>query len=155
MLVGAFAVAALLLAALGVYGVVAQVVGRSTREIGLRVALGATRASVVGGVLSRALKPAAWGAVAGLAGSLAVARLLRGLLFGVAPADPAAIVAAAVALLGAAALAAWLPARRAGDDRPRERAAGGVIMSLDALSTSFAPRSAACAARPAWPSSRS
>jgi putative ABC transport system permease protein len=117
-LVAAFAVAALLLAALGVYGVVSQVVGRSTREIGLRVALGATRASVVAGVLSRSLKPAAWGAAAGLAGSFAVARLLRGLLFGVAPEDPAATAAAAVALLAAASLAAWLPARRAARIEP-------------------------------------
>lgn len=118
LLVGGFAVAALLLAALGVYGVVSQVVGRSTREIGLRVVLGATRASVVGGVLSRALKPAAWGALAGLAGSLALARLLRGLLFGVGPTDPGAVAAAAVALLAAAALAAWLPARRAARVEP-------------------------------------
>jgi putative ABC transport system permease protein len=109
----AFAAVALGLAALGAYGVVAQVVGSHTREIGLRLALGASAPSVVGGVLREALSAAVLGALAGLFAAVAVGRLLRGLLVGVAPLDPLTLGLAAATLVVAAGLAAWLPARRA------------------------------------------
>ena len=113
LLVGAFAALALGLAALGVYGVVSQVVVRRTREIGVRVALGATPSAVVTHVMVQSLGLAAGGAAAGLLASLALAPLLRGLLVGVTPADPLSFAAAASCLLAAAGLAAYLPARRA------------------------------------------
>jgi putative ABC transport system permease protein len=113
LLVGAFAVLALGLAALGVYGVVSQAVARRTREIGLRMALGAHPSAVIGDVLRRSLGLAAGGALVGVLGSLAVARLLRSLLLGVTPADPVAYAAAASCLLAAAGVAGYLPARRA------------------------------------------
>jgi ABC-type antimicrobial peptide transport system permease subunit len=113
LLAGAFALVALGLAALGAYGVVAQVVGSGTREIGVRLALGASASSVVRGVLRDALSAAGTGALAGLAAAAGVGRLLRSLLVGVAPLDPLTLVVAALALVGAAGLAAFLPARRA------------------------------------------
>jgi putative ABC transport system permease protein len=113
LLASAFAAVALGLAALGAYGVVAQVVGGHTREIGLRLALGASTSSVVGGVLREGLSAAALGALAGLLAAVAVGRLLRSLLVGVAPLDPLTLALAAATLVGAAGLAAWLPARRA------------------------------------------
>ncbi|HSD28262.1 MAG TPA: ADOP family duplicated permease [Vicinamibacteria bacterium] len=113
LLAGSFALAALGLAALGAYGVVAQVVGNGTRAIGVRLALGASSASVVRGVLQESLSAAAMGAVAGLVVAVGVGRLLRSLLVGVGPLDPFTLVLAALALVGAAGLAAWLPARRA------------------------------------------
>jgi putative ABC transport system permease protein len=118
LLAGAFAVVALGLAALGVYGVVAQVVSHGTREIGVRLALGASHSSVVGGVLREALSAAVVGALAGLGVALVVGRLLRGLLVGVAPLDPLTLTLAAAALVLAAGLAAWLPARRAASIDP-------------------------------------
>ena len=113
LLAAAFAFVALGLAALGAYGVVSQVVGNGTREIGVRLALGASAPSVVRIVLREALSAAATGALVGLGAAVVVGRLLRGLLVGVAPLDPLTLVVAAAALVGAAVLAAWLPARRA------------------------------------------
>jgi putative ABC transport system permease protein len=113
LLAGSFALVALGLAALGAYGVVAQVVGHGTRAIGVRLALGASGASIVGGVLRESLSAAATGAAAGLAVAIGVGRLLRSLLVGVGPLDPLTLVLAALLLVGAAGLAAWLPARRA------------------------------------------
>ncbi len=113
LLAAAFAFVALGLAALGAYGVVSQVVGNGTREIGVRLALGASAPSVVRIVLREALSAAATGALVGLGAAVVVGRLLRGLLVGVAPLDPLTLVVAAAALVGAALLAAWLPARRA------------------------------------------
>jgi putative ABC transport system permease protein len=118
LLAGGFAVVALGLAALGAYGVVAQVVGQATREIGVRLALGASASSVVGGVLREALSAAVLGTLAGLGVSLVVGRLLRGLLVGVAPLDPLTLALAAAALVVVAGLAAWLPARRAASIDP-------------------------------------
>jgi putative ABC transport system permease protein len=113
LLAAAFAAMALGLAALGAYGVVAEVVSAGAREIGVRLALGASPSSVVGGILRDAFSAAGLGAALGLAAALVVGRLLRGLLVGVAPVDPATLALAAVALVGAAAVAAWRPARRA------------------------------------------
>jgi predicted permease len=114
-LVGAFAVLALILAAVGVYGILAHFVGEQTREIGVRMALGARAQDVLKSVMVDGLRLAALGALVGLGLSLAVARLVRGLLFGVAAYDPAAFLAAP-ALLGLVALAAcsipgWRAAR--------------------------------------------
>lgn len=112
-LLGMFAVAAVLLAAMGLYGVLAQTVAERTREIGVRVALGATRANIFGLVLRRGLGAAALGLALGLAGTVLVSRLLVSLLFGVRPADPL-ILASAAGILTLVALAACVvPALRA------------------------------------------
>ena len=112
-LVAAFATLALLLAIVGVAGVIAYTVGRRQQEIGVRVALGATRGRVTRMVLVEGLLPTLAGAAIGLAGALAVTRVLSGLLFGVTATDPAVFVGATVALLAAALIATLVPARRA------------------------------------------
>jgi predicted permease len=109
-LLGLFALVALLLAAVGVYGVVALAVVARTREIGLRMAVGADRGRVAGRVLREGLVLAAWGLVFGLAGGFLAARLLRATLFGVGPADPWTYAAAAPLLAAVVALASFLPA---------------------------------------------
>ncbi len=108
--VGAFA---LLLAALGVYGVVAQAVVRRTPEIGVRVTLGATRRDVVRLVLGGVGRLVAVGIGGGVLGAMALARVLRSALFEIAPADPLSLLAAPALLAAVALLAAALPARRA------------------------------------------
>jgi len=108
-----FGLVALLLAALGIYGVVAQVVGRRTRELGIRIALGAERAAVLRLVMTQGGVLVAVGLVAGLAGAALAGRWVRGLLFQVAPADPGTWLGAIGLLAAAALLATWLPARRA------------------------------------------
>jgi putative ABC transport system permease protein len=112
-LVGTFAGAALLLAALGVYGVTASTVTQRTRELGIRVALGADRMAVVKSVLAEPAKLVGLGLVIGLAGTFAAGRLVEKLLYGVRPTDPVTLVAVALVLLGIAILASYLPARRA------------------------------------------
>lgn len=112
-LVLAFAFCALLLAALGIYGVAAFAATRRLPEFGLRLALGARPASLFGLILRQGLAPVACGLLAGLAAGLAAARLLTSLLFGVSPANPLVLAAAAALLLLAAALACALPALRA------------------------------------------
>jgi len=103
----------LALASLGVYGMMAFTVARRTREIGVRIALGANRRDVRLVVLSQGLKLGLGGVVLGLAGGAAVARLLSSLLFGLSPLDPAAYAGAAVLLLVIVLLACLIPARRA------------------------------------------
>jgi ABC-type antimicrobial peptide transport system permease subunit len=102
-----------LLAALGVYGVMSHATSERTHEIGVRMALGARGTDVLGMVMRQGALLAGAGALAGLLGAAAVTRLLRGMLFGVTPLDPLAYVGAGVLLLAAAALACYLPARRA------------------------------------------
>jgi putative ABC transport system permease protein len=120
LLLASFAAVALALATLGVYGVLSFAVAQRTREIGVRVALGARRGDVVRLVVDRGLAIAVAGGAVGLAGALATTRVLRTLLYDVAPSDPATY-AAIVALLAAAVLAAsWLPARRAAGVAPTE-----------------------------------
>lgn len=104
---------ALLLASVGVYGVVSYFVSQRTREIGVRIALGAAPAHIWRLVLRRAMTPILWGAAAGVALSLATARLLRDQLFGVSPQDPATLAAVGVTLLAVAFVATVVPARRA------------------------------------------
>jgi len=109
---------ALALASVGLYGVMAHAVAGRTREIGLRIALGAGRGDVVGMVLRESLLPVLVGLAAGVAGALALSRLVTGMLYGVAPRDPATIVLAALAMLGVALAAAAIPARRASRVEP-------------------------------------
>jgi putative ABC transport system permease protein len=113
LLLGGFAALALVLAAVGVYGVVAYAVGRRTREIGIRIALGATESVVRRTVLVPGLGLAAIGVVLGSLGAWYVGRLLAGELYEVSPHDPRALITAAVVLLGVTWLACEIPARRA------------------------------------------
>lgn len=112
-LLGVFAALALALTATGLYGVVSFLTTQRTREIGVRVALGAERGDVTWLVLRDGLAAAVLGVAVGLAGSLWLTRLLAGQLYGVAPLDPVTFAAAPALLLAIAALASWLPARRA------------------------------------------
>ena len=109
----AFAALALLLAAVGIYAVVAFAVSERTREIGVRVALGAKSGEVRWLVVRQALVPVAIGGVLGIAASLAVGRALSSLLFDVAPADPATLLGVILVFAAVAMLASYLPARRA------------------------------------------
>ena len=112
-LIGAFSLFALLLAAIGIYGVVAYSVAERTHEIGIRVALGADRRAVVRMVLRRIVVLVVPGVVLGVAAALAVTRVLATLLFGVKPNDPATLAAVAALLVGVAFVAGVIPARRA------------------------------------------
>ena len=113
MLLSIFAGVALVLTAVGIAGVVSFVVARRTQEIGVRIALGASAGAVVGVVLRGVLLPVALGLAAGGMSVVPVSRLLRSFLHQVAPYDPVSLAAAAGALLCAAAISAYLPARRA------------------------------------------
>lgn len=117
-LLALFAAAALLLAGLGVYGVVAYAVSRRTQEIGIRSALGARPGALAVEVIRQAMSPVVIGLGIGVAAALAAGRLVASLLYAVAPSDPPTIAAVAAALLAAGALAAWLPARRAARTDP-------------------------------------
>ncbi|HEY2806795.1 MAG TPA: ABC transporter permease [Gemmatimonadales bacterium] len=108
-----FAGSALLLAVLGIYGVVAYTVAQRTKEIGIRAALGASHGRIAGLVLRQSMVTVLGGLIAGLAAALALTRLLAGLLFGVGPADPATFVAVAALLMLVAILASSLPMLRA------------------------------------------
>ena len=112
-LLGLLGVVGLLLAVIGIYGVVAYNAGRRTHEIGLRIALGASRHDVVALMTVQGLRPVVLGTLVGVAGAAVTTRVLRTALFGVTPGDPATFVGAAVVLLVAAGTAAFLPARRA------------------------------------------
>jgi putative ABC transport system permease protein len=108
-----FAIAALLLAAVGLYGVISGGVAERTKEIGIRSALGATRGDVVRGVLRNGLGLTAAGVVIGIGGAAATSRLLESLLFGISRVDAVTYVGVVVLLGGVALLACWAPARRA------------------------------------------
>ena len=112
-LVTAFAALALLLAAIGLYGTIAYGVSQRTREIGVRIALGARTGDVSTLILADGVRLALVGLAIGLIGALGSVRLLRGLLFGISPTDPIVFVAIPVVLIPFAALASYLPARRA------------------------------------------
>jgi predicted permease len=110
---GFFGLLALALTCVGLYGVIACAVARRTNEIGLRIALGATRTAVVWMVLRETLMLVAGGAIIGVPAALASTRLLRGLLFGLTPFSPATLAAATLLLAALGAFAGYLPARRA------------------------------------------
>jgi putative ABC transport system permease protein len=112
-LLGAFAAIAVALAAIGLYGVIAYSVAQHTREIGIRAALGATPASLVGLIVRQAMAITGWGLALGLAGAIATSRVLATLLFGVRSGDPMTMAAGAGVLALVALLACYLPARRA------------------------------------------
>jgi len=109
----AFASLALLLAAVGIYGLLAYGVAQGQKDIGIRLALGASHQAVAWRILRRAGLLALVGTGAGALGALAAARLLRAGLYGVGPNDPLVFSASALVLVAVAVLAAWLPARRA------------------------------------------
>jgi ABC-type antimicrobial peptide transport system permease subunit len=119
-LLASFSGIALLLAGVGIYGVLAYAVRQRTREIGVRVALGARRADILGLVMRQGMSLVGVGLALGLAGALALTRLLTGLLFDIAPTDPATWLLVPSLLLAIAALACWLPARRAAGVDPME-----------------------------------
>lgn len=119
-LLGVFAGTALLLTAIGIYGVVACAVSLRVREIGVRMALGAKASSVVRAIVVRGLVLAGAGAILGLAGAFASTRVLAGQLFGVKPNDPQTLLITVTALIVVAIVASWLPARRAALVQPMQ-----------------------------------
>ncbi|MGH7504289.1 MAG: FtsX-like permease family protein, partial [Longimicrobiales bacterium] len=117
-LLAGFGIVALALAAIGIYGVLAAYVRARTREIGIRMALGALPRDVRKMIVGEGMKLALIGAGIGLAGALVATRLLRSVLFGVSPTDPLTLLATAAVHLLVALIACWLPARRAGQVDP-------------------------------------
>jgi ABC-type antimicrobial peptide transport system permease subunit len=113
LLLAVFAGVALALAAIGIYGVMAYLVNQGTREIGIRVALGATRRNIVSLVVRQGMTLGLSGVAIGLAGAFLLTRLIRSLLFGVEATDPVTFVGIALLLGLVALLASYIPARRA------------------------------------------
>jgi ABC-type antimicrobial peptide transport system permease subunit len=116
--IGWSAALAVVLACLGVYSVVAFTVSRRRTEMGLRMALGATRQQVTKLVLGEMSRLVAVGVVAGIAAAALASRILSGLLIGVSPLDPAAFAVATVVVASSALLTTWIPARRAASANP-------------------------------------
>ena len=114
----AFGLLAVTLAAVGIYGLLAHDVTRRTGEIGVRMALGATRPGVMALIFREVALVGAAGLAFGMAGTLALGRLVAGMVFGLAPGDPSVLLAAAAVLAAVAAVAAWFPARRAASMDP-------------------------------------
>ncbi len=108
-----FSAIALLLAAIGLYAVIAHSVSRRTQEIGIRMAVGATARDILSLVFRQGMLPLGIGLIIGLAASLAVDRVLTSELVGVSPSDPLTLIVAATVLILAAMLGCWIPARRA------------------------------------------
>ena len=113
MLLGIFAALSLILAAVGLYGVISYGVARRTHEIGVRMALGATRGDVLGEIVKQGLRLVLLGTAIGLAVALATTQNLKNMLFGVQPADPVTLIAVSLLLVAVATLASYIPARRA------------------------------------------
>jgi len=109
----AFAAMALLLASVGIYGVISYIVGQRTHEIGVRIALGAHQSHVMRWVLSEGARMALVGVAVGVAAALVLTRLMAGLLFGVSPVDPLTFAVVAVLLMAVAMAACYIPAWRA------------------------------------------
>ena len=119
-LTGFFSLTALALACLGIYGALSVTVAQRTREIGLRIALGAQRVNVLSFVVGQGLKLAVIGSAIGLVGALTTTRLVLRLLYGISPIDPVTFAGVSVLLAVVAMLASWLPARRAAKVDPME-----------------------------------
>jgi len=117
-LLGAFAAIALLLAALGIYGVISYAVSQRTRELGIRVALGATRQNIVRHVIGEGIWMAGIGVVLGVAASMALTRVIASMTFGIGKFDPITLAVAPLTLLVVALLGSYLPARRAANVDP-------------------------------------
>jgi ABC-type antimicrobial peptide transport system permease subunit len=117
---GVVASLALLLGAIGLYGVLSYVVAERTREIGLRMALGATTGAVRRMVVSQGARVVIWGVVIGIAAAFASTRLLGSLLYGVNAVDPIVFAAMALVMIGIGVLASYMPARRASSVNPIE-----------------------------------
>jgi putative ABC transport system permease protein len=112
-IIGLFALTALLLAGLGIYGVISYLVSERTHEIGIRLALGAQRSDILRMVVRQGLGLAIAGAAVGLVCALIVSHLMAGLLYGVRPSDPLTFGGVALLLIGVALVACYIPARRA------------------------------------------
>ena len=112
-MIACFAATALLLAALGIYGVISYMVTERTHEIGIRLALGAQRQNILAIVLGQGLRLVLTGAAAGLIGAVIIGQLMASLLYGVRPTDPMTFAVVVLLLIGVAVLACYLPARRA------------------------------------------
>jgi ABC-type antimicrobial peptide transport system permease subunit len=112
-IVGLFALTALLLAGMGIYGVISYIVSERMHEIGIRLALGAQSRNILRIVVRQGLGLAFAGATVGLVGALIVSHLMAGLLYGVRPTDPVTFAAVALLLIAVALLACYIPARRA------------------------------------------
>jgi putative ABC transport system permease protein len=117
-ILSSFALIALLLASIGVFGTMHYAVVRRTREVGVRIALGARKSDVIRMVFAQGMTLAAVGIVLGLAGSFLLMRTVESLLFGVTPTDPATFLMSALLLAVSALLACYLPARRAAQIEP-------------------------------------
>jgi ABC-type antimicrobial peptide transport system permease subunit len=113
-----FAILALVLSAIGIYGILAYSVSRRTAEIGVRMALGAKKSDVLWLIMRETLVLLTIGAAVGVPAALATAHLIKSLLYGLEPSDPLTVTGAAVVLFAAGALAGFLPARRAASIEP-------------------------------------
>jgi ABC-type antimicrobial peptide transport system permease subunit len=120
LLLAGFSIAALVLAAVGIYGVLAYAVSERTREVGIRVAVGAGPARILALILGSGARMIAFGTAAGILGALALSYLLKTLLFGVSARDPLTFVAVPLILMSVALMAAWIPARRASKIDPMQ-----------------------------------
>jgi putative ABC transport system permease protein len=113
LLLGAFGAFALILASIGIYGVISYSVAQRTREIGVRMALGASRLNIFGMVLSQGARLAGLGIAVGILAAFSVTRMMSSFLYEIRPADPATFAVVSVVLLGVASIACYIPARRA------------------------------------------
>jgi putative ABC transport system permease protein len=120
LLLSAFSIASLLLAGVGIYGVLAYSVTERTREIGVRIALGAEPGRIVAMIAGSAARLVLAGAAVGIGGALALSGLLKTILFGVGPRDPVSFILAPALIVGVAILAPYLPARRASGLSPMD-----------------------------------